>query len=752
MTSTGHIEPSKRKGFWGRRPRKVLLEICSFCFAFLACCFAPLHGETVLQTKDTRIVLQAAPSSPHLVSVRAGSGPEWRNSPRTSLVRSAEVDGRLVSIHWSFNAQRSVVSARRVSYVYESASPRLRLIWEWEARADFGPLEHECRIENLGTTDIWLALQDSLQFDFLISPQVPLEHIFIEKGADTPSAEGTHAVAVPDGYQWLGESSTYARSREGQPREIIPWFLIRQAEGDRKGLYVGIEFSGRTSLSMERSGNHLRGRVGLNGDPAPYRTRLVPNAVFATPRIFVGASNGDLNDTSNVLRRWVRDVLTNAATWRNPAYPLAVNNSWGGGLTINEDVALRMIRDAAELGFEMFHVDAGWFRAVGDWHPDPAKFPHGMAAIAAQAHAHGMKFGLWADWAQAGSSNELGALNVRSPEVAPWLSSNLATDWKPEQFKGETIDIGVPAAKSWALSETDRIVTEYKLDMLEHDGYLVLQGCQKANHPHAPPDPAHTLVEKEASWAMIRSSNSTDVSYYATKAYYEIQSNLRKNHPGLLLEICNDGGRMIDFGSAAHGDYFSITDTYDPLSNRRAFYDTSWLLPPAMLESYVERWATPDIPTFRFMLRSGMMGWLSVMIDTTTWTADQHAAAASEIAVYKNRLRPLIRDADLYHISERPDGKHWDGMQYFDRHRKVGVVFAFRGSAGESTHTFLLKGLRPDAQYKLTFHDGSASDRIAGGKELLRVGLPVALTQPNSSELVFIEEIPHAQGGTTINK
>ncbi len=51
---------------------------------------------------------------------------------------------------------------------------------------------------------------------------------------------------------------------------------------------------------------------------------------------------------------------------------------------------------------------------------------------------------------------------------------------------------------------------------------------------------------------------------------------------------------MVDFGSAAHGDYFSITDSYDPLSNRRAFYDSSYMLPAAMLESYVEKW-----PRFR---------------------------------------------------------------------------------------------------------------------------------------------------------
>ncbi len=47
------------------------------------------------------------------------------------------------------------------------------------------------------------------------------------------------------------------------------------------------------------------------------------------------------------------------------------------------------------------------------------------------------------------------------------------------------------------------------------------------------------------------------MSYHATRAYYAIYEQLRARHPELLLEVCNDGGRMVDFGSAAHGDYFS---------------------------------------------------------------------------------------------------------------------------------------------------------------------------------------------------
>jgi alpha-galactosidase len=208
----------------------------------------------------------------------------------------------------------------------------------------------------------------------------------------------------------------------------------------------------------------------------------------------------------------------------------------------------------------------------------------------------------------------------------------------------------------------------------------------------------------------------------------------------LLLEVCNDGGRMVDFGSAAHADYFSITDTYDPLSNRRAFYDTSHVLPNAMLESYVEKWPTPRIENFRYVLRSGMMGWLTLMLDTNAWSPEQHEAAKEEVQLYKSKLRPFIRDADLYHISARPDGVNWDGIEYFDPKQNRGVVYAFRGStAAEASHVFSLQGLRRDEQYKLHFQDHSVPDRNLSGRELMEKGLSVQLRYPNSSELIFLE-------------
>ena len=692
---------------------------------------------------DNRITLQSGAAAPELLQLVRTGGTAWQGMAATPLIGQVTVGRREIPLHWRFDPDSSRSDEHSASLVYEDRAAGLRLYWEWRAPARHGPLEHVIRIENRSGHELWIPLQASFRFAWKIPADLPLQQLWIDKGAGEPPPVGTHRVSIADGHDWHGESSTFAHPLPGQAREIIPWFMVRGTHPGVGGWYVGVEFSGRIAMTLQRHGAALEGTVGLNPEPGPFRTRLAPGETFATPTVFVGASDGDIDDTGNALHRWVRQVLNDPATLRNPDYPLVTINSWGSAMAITEAQARHMIDDAQRLGFEMFHLDAGWFRAVGDWHPDPKKFPHGIAALSDYAHRHGLKFGLWADWAQAGTSTGEGALNVADPQVRHWLITDPPPGWKPAEFKGITIDLGVPAAQAWATGETRRIVHDYHVDMLEHDGYVVAQGCDRSDHPHAPIDPTGTHRYSDDDFLWVDSANSTDVSLHATRAYYEIQNALKRQHPGLLLEICNDGGRMVDFGSAAHGDYFSIVDSYDPLSNRQAFYDASHVLPPAMLETYVKAWPTPRIENFRYMLRSGMMGWFTVMIDTNSWTGEQHAAAAREIAFYQSTLRPLIRDADLYHVGPRPDGKGWDGTEYFDAARNRGVLYAFHGSApAPGVFRFKLRGLRSGHRYRVHFRDHSSPDRVLDGTELMQSGLAVSLPMPDASELVVIEGLP----------
>jgi len=632
-----------------------------------------------VSSADITITLQSI--GPQVLSIR-GKKIDLHNFAAETPPFIVEVNGKSALLHWHFVPALARNSKQQAILVYESDSPRLRLSWEWQARADHGPIEHRITIENLSSEGVWLPMIDSLHLQIPYPPEHKLRHFYVEKGADTPSNLGTHLEEIHDGYTWTGKSSTYAFPQKGEAREIIPAEFVFNSDAPQSGWLAGIEFSGRTRISIRRSGNNVESVLGLNPEPGPFRTRLAPGETFETPTVFLGAFTGGPDGAANQLHAWVCNVLGNPTTWKDPQYPLTVNNSWGGGMQVNEEIALRMIADAKQLGLEMFHVDAGWFRGVGDWYPNPQKFPHGLAYIAEAAHKAGMRFGLWVDWTQAALSTNPGALNVRDPKVRDWLVTDLPADWKPEEFKGETVDLGLPVARDYLEKEVNRIITDNHLDMFEHDGYLVAQGCIRNDHPHAPPNQSTARITHDSGFDFVIADNSTDVSYHAVRAYYGIHAKMRREHPGLLFEVCNDGGRMVDFGSAAHADYFSITDTYDPLSNRRAFYDTSYMLPPAMLESYVEKWPTPQPENFLYMLRSGMMGWFTIMMDTTTWTPEQHAAARNAIALYKEKLRPLIRNAQLYHVSPRPDGVHWDGMEYWIRPTETAY---FSLSAAPST-------------------------------------------------------------------
>jgi len=380
-----------------------------------------------------------------------------------------------------------------------------------------------------------------------------------------------------------------------------------------------------------------------------------------------------------------------------------------------------MIDESAALGVELFHIDAGWFSAVGDWHPNAKKFPHGLGPVSDYAHSQGMLFGLWVGWTQGGTEwRDMETLAVTNPKQRRWFTRDYEAAWKPSDFTGAAVCLGDPPARAWCLDELRRIVAAYKLDLLEHDQIMIVDQCDRADHDHT--------------------ASRADIGYHAARGYYSVYDQLRREHPSLLFEDCVNGGRTVDFGIVRRAHYISITDTYDPMSNRRAFYDSSYPLPPSMCECYIENNPGPSLATFKTMLRSGMMGWCTLMCDTAAWSPVQHEAAKRELDVFKRWIRPLINQADLYHLSTRPDEARWDGMEYADPKTGKGLVFAFRGTkTTETSYTFKLKGLDRPTAYDIWSEDGSVSRGQATGARLMEDGLRVELAAPGASELIYLQ-------------
>jgi hypothetical protein len=614
-------------------------------------------------------------------------------------------------LHWHRVKVEAGDNTLKIVYRTETPSLEARSIW---AGSGADPVEHRLELVNRSSDVVELNFSPTLSLGLHARPT--LFDSWVEKGAGGPSSIGVHREVL--GTRVI-RSTAYS---EDAKRDAIPW-AVAEDPATHRGLYVGVEFSGLTSIALRNTGGILAIRSGIDAGPDD-RTRLAPGARYTAPAVFIGSFRGDLDDASFNLKDWLlRRIVPKVSETR---YPLLTLNSWGSGMAIDASMARTMSADAARLGLEMFHIDAGWFRSVGDWRPDPAKFPKGLRAVSDYVHGLGLKFGLWVGWTQGGigdaSSDPARTLNVFDPGRRDWFARPPAPGWKPQDFTGSTVCLADPDAATWCFRLLQSVVSEYKLDMLEHDQHIVVSQCVQPSHRHL--------------------LNGPDISQAATQSYYGLYDRLRQQYPALLFEDCVDGGRMVDFGVVRRVSYVSISDTYTPVPNRQAFYDASFAIPAAMCECYVsDRQAPLNDADFLTMLRSGMMGWFTLMQDPRRWSAHWHELAAREFRLYKQRLRPLIRNGRLFHALARPTGARWDGVQYASTDGRHGAVFAFRSYDAAVSKMVPIRGLAPSARYRVTFPNEGGQPLVFSGRELMRRGLRVHAHDEDGSTVALIDVV-----------
>jgi hypothetical protein len=232
--------------------------------------------RATIATREVSLHLQAGRAAPRLLSLESAGNPPWVNRGPDTLIPVVERGGKRLSLSWKLDREASRITGRRVTFVYESGSPKLRLRWMWSARSRSGPVEHSVSIENLSGADVLLPVEPSLTWRWQLSKAREYQMLYVEKGGGKPGPIGTALEPIDDGLRWSGESSTYAREQAWRPREIIPFVLIQEKGSGQSGFYVGIESSSRTRITLERQGEELRGAAGLNQNPAPARLRLAP--------------------------------------------------------------------------------------------------------------------------------------------------------------------------------------------------------------------------------------------------------------------------------------------------------------------------------------------------------------------------------------------------------------------------------------------------------------------------------------------
>lgn len=669
-----------------------------------------------LSTDDTAIQLAVRDHRPVVTALRAKlTAGNWLAAPaRERFIESVEVDGTPAHTNWKYQSA-DLQGAEQLTLRFTSDSPRLTLESVWRARPGSGPVEHWLNLTNNTGRSITIPHQDSLVLEGLaLAPGEKADVWWINRGGGNASRQGGVFVEKVDAEL---DQSVVSNPQDGS--SPVPWMAVQV--GARRGLYVGWEFSGIGRIHA-RTASMTPTRLDLRvGNQPDFKTDLAAGEVFLVPPAFVGCYRGDIDEGAYTLHRFVLEKLLPPLPKGQPYPTLAYNLFLDvGGYKATEAEVLRSARLCKDLGFETFVPDAMWFAGVGDWRWDPARFPNSVTPILDYVRKADMRLGLWCAWTNVGLSEHPGALNIHRQR--DWLiKRTVPPDWKPGPFWGQRICLAHPASHEWAVRETQRIVSEYGLDYLKHDIHPIQTECEQTAHKHR---------------------YGVDVSYWNTLAYYDVQEKLKRNFPNLALEGCSGGGHIKDFGYLKRVHYIVTTDTLSSLPNRQSMWDSTFAMPPAVLQAYTyeNHYNKDSDRPLPYFWRTAMMGaWQIDPTNTATWNEQEKAGTRRATEIYKTWIRPMLRDVKVHHILPRPDDYHWDGMFYWSPSLKRGTLYIFRPNNDQAAQRVRLKGLSAAGRYRLRSEDGSITAAVRTGAELMNTGLLIKLPGKYTSDLIYVE-------------
>ena len=513
----------------------------------------------------------------------------------------------------------------------------------------------------------------------------------------------------------LGAGQRVFENRRGRSTSgYAPWFCLRnETTGVR---YVAqLAWSGNWEMLFERYADatplhdqDLRAELGLRSDfGGPLA--LEPGRTFDFPRTSFSASTGDLDDASNNLHRYQRTYVFPRIASNDP--PLVQFNSWypfPGKLSVAD---LKRCADvAAELGAEVFVLDAGWFnkkdwsRELGDWQVDGAAFPRGLQELSEYVRKKGMKFGIWVE------IENLGVESKTFTEHPEWC---LSYEGKPIQTSARYhLNFALPEVRQWARAVIDRLVRDYGIEWVKID-YNIDIGEQ-----FDPPS----------------AGRSGDVLYRHLTAYYGWLDDVRGAHPKLIVENCSSGGLRFDAGILEHTHTTWLSDVVRPLPSLQLGYGcTVEFAPQACNHWMVGDKDNGEVDNSRppgwwdFLFRVPMNGQFGISSRVFDWTPALKQRAAENVALYKH-IRSTISAGDAFHLTPQPDHDNpagWMAIQYSVPDGARSVLLAYRLAKGQPRQTFKLRGLRRDTSYRIK-RDGMAQSGRSGA-ELMDAGLPVDL-------------------------
>ncbi|MGW0204886.1 alpha-galactosidase [Streptomyces sp. NPDC003233] len=488
--------------------------------------------------------------------------------------------------------------------------------------------------------------------------------------------------------RWAAESRlttaplTYGEKVIGSRRghtghQHLPWVALDTDATEELGEVYGcaLGWSGSWRIAVAQLPDARVQITGGAGCDDSGLLLLEPGESYTTP-VFAGLwSDGGFGGASRTWHAYQRAYVIPDAERDRPV----LFNSWEATtFDISEQQQLALARRAAGIGVELFVVDDGWFGArtsdragLGDWTPNPDRFPHGLKPLADQVHGLGMQFGIWVEPEMVNPDSDLYRAH---PDWVQYQPGRKRTELRNQLV----LNLAREDVQDYLWEQLDTLLSSAPIDYVKWDFNRCFTDAGWPGEPY----PQRLWVDH-------------------VRAFYALLDRLRAAHPQVAFESCSGGGGRIDLGVMSRTDQVWTSDNTDPLDRLAIQYGFSQIHPARVMAAWVTDSPNTQlngrVSSLRFRFVSAMAGVLGVGGDLNEWTDEDLAEAGRWVELYKE-IRPVVQQGELYRL--RPPAGGLSAVQYLLGEETVVLAWLQAQSHGEPAPALRLRGLDPTASYE----------------------------------------------------
>jgi alpha-galactosidase len=408
--------------------------------------------------------------------------------------------------------------------------------------------------------------------------------------------------------QWRRETRRGRSAHDDFPGAVVTSPTTNEHTGLAYGAHLG--WSGNHMQLIEAlDDGHYQWQMGEWLSPG--EVRLARGEALASPTLYAACSTTGMNGLAQQFHALIRSTVPwHQATIRSR--PVHLNTWEAVYFDHREEDLMSLATSAAELGVERFVLDDGWFSGrnsdrmgLGDWWPDPNKYPQGLLPLANHVISNNMEFGLWIEPEMVNPDSAL------YREHADWA---LAIEGRPMLTARNqlVLDLGRADVINYLFDHVSVLLKSVPISYLKWDMNRDL-----------------TTAANAGGYAAYRTR---------THALYSLLARIREAFPALEIESCASGGGRIDAGILAHTHRVWTSDCNDATARVTIQRHALQWLPPEIMGAHIG--SAPSHTTGRsqslsFRAAVALPGHLGLEMDVRKLSDDDRTLLAKWIALYR---------------------------------------------------------------------------------------------------------------------